>query len=335
MSTPSKSGVYSVLDDGNINARADFFDGLGEGMSEGYAGSLGTIVESDSADEDYRWLGTAPSMSVWEGEALLQQLPNYAAILRNVPYLSGLRIEKKDIDRDKTGQIRRRISGLGQKASRHWEQLISTLIGDGETATGTDSGDLRDISGKAYDGQAFFDTDHSYEGAKFKTNQSNDLSAGVWDVATATTPTADEAALCVLNMVGNFYSLKDDQGDPINGGLNTFRIMVGTVELYTAYTQAVGLQNLTSGATNPVRALDGQGLSITVDFEPRLSAKTTKVYGFATGGEINAFILQDEDPITVEEEDPGILKTHINVAAKASRAAGYGLWQRAVVGTHS
>lgn len=335
MSTPSKSGVYSVLDDQRINARSDFFDGLGEGMAERYATSLGTLISSDSADEDYRWLGTAPGMSVWEGEALLQELPNYAAILRNKPYLSGLTVQKKDIDRDKTSQIRRRISGLGQKAARHWEELITDLISAGETAAGADSGDLKDISGKAYDGQAFFDTDHSYTGSNFTTNQSNDLSAGVWNVATATAPTADEAAACVLDMVGQFYSLKDDQGDPINGGLKTFTIIVGTVPLYTAFVQAIGLQNLTSGATNPVKALDGQGLSINVEFEPRLSAKTTKVYGFATGGDINAFILQDEDPVTVEEEDPGILVTHINVAAKASRAAGFGLWQRAMVGTLS
>lgn len=335
MSTPSKSGVYSVLDDERINGRSDFFDALGEGMAERYAATLGTIITSNSADEDYRWLGTAPGMNVWEGEALLQELPNYAAILRNKPYLSGLTVQKKDIDRDKTGQIRRRISGLGQKAARHWEELITDLISAGETAAGADSGDLKDISGKAYDGQAFFDTDHSYVGSNFTTNQSNDLSGGVWDVATATAPTADEAAKCVLDMVGQFYSLKDDQGDPINGGLRSFTIIVGTVPLYSAFVQAIGLQNLSSGATNPVRALDGQGLTIRVEFEPRLSAKTTKVYGFAVGGDINAFILQDEDPVTVEEEDPGILYTHINVVAKASRAAGFGLWQRAMVGTLS
>lgn len=335
MSASNGSGVYRVLDDERINGRADFFAGLGNGFAESYATRLGTVVSSNSESEDYRWIGTAPGMSVWEGEALFAQLPNYAAILRNKQYQSGLRIQKKDIDRDKTGQIRTRISSLGVEASKHWEELLTTLIGNGETASGADSGDLKDISGKAYDGQAFFDTDHSYVGSNFTTNQSNDLSSGVWDVATATAPTADEAAKCVLDMVGNFYGLKSDQGKPINGSLRSFEIVVGTTPLYSAFVQAVGLQNLTSGATNPVTALTGQGLSISVMYEPRLSAKTTKVYGFATGGDINPFILQDEDPVDVMEEDPGMKYKYIEVMAKASRAAGYGLWQRAMLGTLS
>lgn len=335
MAASNGSGVYAVLDDERINGRADFFENLGQGISESYATRFGTVVASNSESEDYRWIGSAPGMDVWEGEALFQQLPNYAAILRNKMYQSGLRIQKKDIDRDKTGQIRRRIADLGVEAGRHWEELTVDLIDAGETASGADSGDLKDISGKAYDGQAFYDTDHSYVGSNFTTNQSNDLSAGVWNVATATAPTADEAAQCVLDMVGSFYGLKNDQGKPINGTLRSFEIVVGTTTLYSAFTQAVGLQNLTSGATNPVTALSSQGLTINVLYEPRLSAKTTKVYGFALGGGINSFVLQDEDPIDVMEEDPGMKFQYIEVMAKASRAAGYGLWQRAMVGTLS
>lgn len=335
MSASTGAGVYRVLDDERINGRADFFAGLGDGISESYATRFGSVISSNSEAEDYRWLGSAPGMNVWEGEALFEQLPNYAAILRNKQYQSGLRIQKKDIDRDKTGQIRNRITTLGREAAKHWEELLVDLISNGETAAGADSGDLKDISGKAYDGQAFFDTDHSYVGSNFTTDQSNDLSGGVWDTASATAPTADEAAKCVLDMVGSFYGLKSDQGKPINGSLRSFEIVVGTTPLYSAFLQAVGLQNLASGATNPVQALNGQGLSIAVTYEPRLSAKTTKVYGFAMGGNINPFILQDEDPISIGEEDPGMKYQYIEVMAKASRAAGYGLWQRAMVGTLS
>lgn len=322
-------GIYSVLDDERINARADFFAGLGEGVDGSWASMVGTIVPSDSATENYNWLGTVPQLSVWEGEALLQQLPNYSATLTNQEYIAALGIGKKDIDRDKTGQIRTRVAGLGRRAAKHWESLVSTLIINSETASGTD------ISGKAYDGQAFFDTDHSYTGSNFTTNQSNDLSGGVWNVATATAPTADEAAACVLDMVGGFYALKDDQGEPINGDARSFQIQVGTVALWSPFSQAVGLQNLASGASNPVAGLTSRGISIEVVLNPRLSAKTTKVYGFRTDGDIKPFILQDEDPVTVEEEDPGITSKEIVVASKATRAAGYGLWQGAMLGTLS
>jgi phage major head subunit gpT-like protein len=320
-------GVYRVLDDERINARADFFRGLGEGIDGSWAGMVGTIVPSDSATENYNWLGTSPQLSVWEGEALLQELPNYSATLTNIEYAAFLGIGKKDLDRDKTGQIRTRVAGLGRRAAKHWESLVSDLIIASETAAGTD------ISGKAYDGQAFFDTDHSYTGSNYTTNQSNDLSGGVWDVTTATAPTATEAADCVVDAIGNIYSLKDDQGEPINGDARNFTIMVGTSALWAPFQKAVSLNNLASGADNPVAALGG--LSINVVLNPRLSAKTTKVYVFRTDGDIKPFILQDEDPVTVEEEDPGIKHKEIIVASKATRAAGFGMWQGAMVGTLS
>jgi phage major head subunit gpT-like protein len=323
------SGVHSVLDDERINGRSDFFAGLGAGIDGSWATSVGTLVPSNSETENYNWLGTVPQLSVWEGEALLQELPNYSALLSNVEFISALGVNKNDIRRDKTGMIRTRMSGLGRRAATHWEKLLSDLVLASETASGTD------ISGKAYDGQAFFDTDHSYVGSKFTTNQSNDLSAGVWDVATATAPTAEEAAECVLDMVGNFYALKDDQGEPINGDAMNFLLMVGTVPLYTAFKQAVGLQSLASGQTNPVTGLTGSGISIDVRLNPRLSAKATQVYGFRTDGDIKPFILQDEVGLSVEEEDPGITSKEVIVAAKATRAAGFGLWQGAMLGTLS
>ena len=335
MSATSGVGIYRVLDDERINARADFFRGLGEGIDEGYAQSIGTLIESDSETEDYRWLGTSPMMSEWKGEALGQQLPNYAAFLRNKEYEATLQIQKADIRRDKTGQIRTRIAGLGNKAGRHWDDLVQTLIANSETAGGANDGDLKDISGRAFDNQAFFDTDHSYTGSNYTSNQSNDLSSGVWDVATATAPTPDEMAKCILEAVGTIHSFRDDQGDPINGGVRRFTVVAGTVQIQAAALQAIGLENLTSGASNPLRGLDGKGITFDVVLEPRLSAKTTKLYVFGSGGDINPFILQDEVPVTVEEEDPGITKKYIYAMASASRAAGYGLWQKAVLGTFS
>lgn len=323
------SGVYSVLDDERINGRADFFAGLGMGMDGTWATSVGSVVPSNSETENYNWLGTVPQLSVWEGEALKQQLPNYSATLTNVEYIAALGVNKNDIRRDKTGQIGQRMRGLGRRAATHWESLVSTLILAAESASGSD------ISGQAYDGQAFFDTDHSYTGSNYTTNQSNDLSGGVWNVATATAPTADEAAQCVLDMVGNFYALKDDQGEPINGDARNFQIQVGTVALWSPFSQAVGLQNLSSGASNPVSGLSQQGINIDVVLNPRLSASTTKVYGFRTDGDIKPFILQDEVGLSVEEDAGTVTDKEVTIAATATRAAGFGLWQGAMLGTLS
>ena len=335
MSGSSGTGIYRVLDDERINGRADFFAGLDTGIDEAWSPGIATLIQSDSEVEDYRWLGTSPMMQEWLGEAQGQQLPNYAAYLRNVQYEATLQIQKKDIDRDKTGQIRARIAGLGQKAGRHWDKLGTDLLSNSETAGGANDGDLKDISGRAFDNQAFFDTDHSYTGSNYTSNQSNDLSSGVWDVATATAPTPDEMAKCILEAVGTIHSFRDDQGDPINAGVRNFTIVAGTVPIQSAALQAVGLENLSSGASNPLLALGNKNITFNIVLEPRLSAKTTKLYVLGTGGDINPFIYQEEDAVSVEEEDPSIASKHIIAMAKASRAAGYGLWQKAVLGTFS
>ena len=65
--------------------------------------------------------------------------------------------------RDKTGQIDIRIREQVQRAQAHWAKLLSDLIIAAESTV-------------CYDGQYFFDTDHS-EGDS--GTQDNDLSIGV------------------------------------------------------------------------------------------------------------------------------------------------------------
>lgn len=318
------SGHYSVLDDERINGRSAFFDGLGKRIDGSWATSIGTLISSDSEVENYNWIGTAPKMEEWLGEAPLKQRPNYSATLKNKSFISAERIDKGDLRRDKTGQVRSIISSLGDATGAHWEELVDTLISNGETASGTD------LEGKPYDGQAFFDTDHSYTGSEYTTNQSNDLSAGVYNIATATAPTTEEAADILNDLVGNFYALKDDRGRAINNNVQSFTVMVGTVALWAPLNRAATADNLAGGETNSAKQFN-----IKVILNPALSAKTTKVYAFANMQPLGAFILQDEVPVSVGEEDPGRLVKYITVDAQAVRNAGYGLWQKAMLATLS
>lgn len=327
----SNGGVYSVLDDERINGRADFFAGLGQGIDGSWASSIGTLVPSDSEIENYNWLGTVPQMSVWEGEALLQELPNYAARLRNIEYQAALNINKADLRRDKTGQISNRMTSLGRRTSTHWEKLTSDLILVSETDGSATIDSEPDLTSQAYDSQAFFDTDHVYTGSNFTTAQSNDLSAGVYDITTATQPTTEEAVDILHDMIGNFYTLKDDQGEPVNDNVSDFTVMVGTNALWGPLSRAASVGNLAGGETNPMTQFN-----VRVILNPRLSANTTKVYMFGNaGGGIGSFILQDEVGVAVEEEDPGITKKYVIVQATATRAVGFGLWQKACIATLS
>ena len=331
----SQGGVNSLLDNENLNANSDFFRGYGEGIDGSWALRTGSLIPSNSEVEDYGWIGTSPQMSLWEGEALMQQLPNYKAALRNKEYLSGIKVSKADLRRDKTGVISQRIVGLGRNASRHWEKFTSDLMLAAETDGSATIDGSNDLSSQAFDGQAFFDTDHVFTGSNYTTAQSNDLSGGVFNVSTETAPTAEEAADIITHMVGQYWSFKDDQGEPINGDARNFMMMVGTVGLWAPLREAASSMSLASGQDNPVAGLRSEGVSIEVVLNPRLSAKTNKVYSFRTDGDIRPFILQEETPIELIEDAGTAFKKDIDFGAWSTRAVGYGLWTSAVLATLS
>ena len=92
---------------------------------------------------------------------------------------------------------------------------------------------------------------------------------------------------------------------------------------------------MTGFASNAVMGLQSKGITIEPVLNPRLSSLTTKCTFLAKDGRLKPFIRQNEVPVQLEEEDPGIRYKYIEVGATATRAAGYGLWQRALQGTFS
>lgn len=327
------SGVYSVLDDERINGRSEFFKAMSDSVAGDWTPDVVSTIQSTSEIENYNWLGTSPKMALWEGGAPYGERPNFSATLQNKDYFAGEQIAKGDIRRDKTGQVRNIIAGLGESVALWPVEEVTSLISNSETASGTD------LSGKAWDGQAFFDTDHTYAGAEFSSNQSNDITTtevAALNVATATAPTADEMADVLTGMVTYMYTLKDDRGRPINGGLSAFTLVVGTGPLAAAAMSAIGLESLTSGASNPLRGMLGQtGGSISVKLDPRLSSKTTKLYLFGRGMRSTPFIYQDEVGLQLFERDPGEDQKYVYVGAKRTGRYGFGQWQKALLGTLS
>src|ERR1051325_2608810 len=66
----------------------------------------------------------------------------------NKTWESTIRIDADEQRRDKTGQIMVRVNELARRVATHPNKLLSTLISSG-------------ASSACYDGQYFFDTDHS------------------------------------------------------------------------------------------------------------------------------------------------------------------------------
>ncbi|MFK5283404.1 Mu-like prophage major head subunit gpT family protein, partial [Lacticaseibacillus paracasei] len=78
--------------------------------------------------------------------------------ITNKHYENTLEVALRDLRRDKTGQIQARIQDFADRQLTHWASLLSTLI-------------INAPSTVCYDGQFYFDTDHS-EGSS--GTQSND-----------------------------------------------------------------------------------------------------------------------------------------------------------------
>jgi len=95
-------------------------------------------------------------------------------------------------------------------------------------------------SSVCYDGQYFFDNDHS-EGDS--GTQSNALSGAA---ATGTQPTAAEAEAALMACVAAILGYKDDQGEPMNEDAKAFRIMVPTVYL-APFAAVLGATTLPPG----------------------------------------------------------------------------------------
>lgn len=305
----------------SLSSRAiigEFFDRLDQNVGVEYVPRISTVpFRSDQGSEEYRWLGMAPALREWIGGRNAKGLRDTGFTIRNIKYEATLEVSGDEIRRDKTGQVMVRVAELADRANAQWAKMLSSLIVGGESSV-------------CYDGQYFFDTDHA-EGDS--GTQSNDLT---YDVTTPAAPTAAEFESAVLKSVEALLGFKDDQGEPLNEGASDFVVMVPVPFMGAA---AAALKNPVivdgSGArTNTIVNIGGFNFQLVTN--PRLSW-TTKFATFRADGNVKPFIRQEELPIQIDAVAEGseLEFTHDKhqYGVMAIRAAGYGMWQHAVLTT--
>ncbi|PTR17496.1 Mu-like prophage major head subunit gpT [Nitrosospira sp. Nsp2] len=280
---------------------------------------VSNLFDSDQASETYAFLGQSPAMREWVGGRQAKGLSGGSLILTNRHYEATLEIAVRDARRDKTSQIAARVQEFADRAETHWASLLSTLL-------------LNGASSLCYDGQYYFDTDHS-EGDS--GTQSNSISVDISTLPAAvhgavTAPSVEEMQQAILAAIAQILSFKDNRGEPMNENAKSFSVIV-PVGLFLTASAAVSA--ITTGALqqnlNPNLIA---GLKIEVHMNPRLTW-TDSFAVFRTDSPIKGLIRQSETGIELKVKGENSEYEFDNQAWQFGidtwRTAGYGYWQRA------
>ena len=282
--------------------------------------AVSNLFTSDQRIETYAFLGQSPKMQEWIGGRQPKGLRVSNFSIANVQYEATLEIDRRDARLDKTGQIMARVDEFADRALTHWASLLSTLL-------------LNGTSTACYDGQYFFDTDHS-EGDS--GTQDNDITVDISALPAAvhgvvTAPSVEEMQQAILKGIAQILSFKDDQGEPMNENAQEFTVIVPT-SLYLVAAAAVSAIT-TSSLQQNLNANVIAGMKVNIQMNPRLTW-TDSFAIFRTDSPVKGFIRQSEQDLELNVIGEGSEHTIKNktwlFTVDTWRNVGYGYWQRAV-----
>jgi len=224
--------------------------------SDSLAG-LATFIDSDLSEnqsEDLSFLGDVPAVREWIGERKVGAAVEYEHSVRLKKHELTFEFPVSWIRNDKTGLVEARVNSRTRRRMQHWGKQVAGLINDGATTT-------------CFDGQFYFDTDHSW-GKSGTIN--NDIS---FAAASGTTPTATEAADAIVAGWKQMKGFRDDQGEPIHEDLRDLAVVVPTAHA-DSHLLAITQKRLDSGSggvDNPVEGLKSAGINFRLIASDRLT----------------------------------------------------------------
>lgn len=288
---------------------------------------LSIPFDSTSASEDYAWLGTPGGLSEVKAEKRGQEPAEYLYQLRNREYDGGLNLQRRDIERDKTGQIMAQVADFSTRCAGHWMELLSTLMlaGDGTTL------------GNCYDATTFFSASHGERKSGTQKNLLTKTTVTELQVTIAAKPTSTEAVNAILGVITHMLATKDDMGYPMNADAREFLVMTAPA-LWGRLVPAVSNATVNQGDTNTIVSLAADGFIISLAANPLLDY-TTEFDVYRTDAPLKPFIRQEEIPLELDvlgpESEHYRLNNQMLVKAYARRAVGFGRWQYAAHATLS
>jgi phage major head subunit gpT-like protein len=149
---------------------------------------ISMVRPSTKRSEDYAWLGAVPGMREWLGDRRFEQLRAATFAVENKPFESSIAVDKDDIEDDNVGMYADLAAIQGEECAKHPDELVLDCIVNGNTLP-------------VYDGQYFFDTDHSFGDSGTQS------------------PTAVEFKAAVEYGIRTILGFKNDQGKHFHRGI--------------------------------------------------------------------------------------------------------------------
>lgn len=301
-----------------------YFHALSESAGAGWINAVSNLFPSDQALERYAWLGQTPQMREWVGGRNAKSLTESNWTIRNKHYEATLDILKRDLRRDKSVQALTRVRELAQRANGHWASLLSTLI-------------LAGAATACYDGQYFFDTDHSEGSSGTQSNSiSIDISAlGCSAHGSTTAPSVEEMQLCIMQAIAAIAGFKDDQGEPMNENAREFLVLV-PMTLWLPGLNAVATPTQVAGSQTVFEGARQAGFNIRVEPDPR-STWTANFAVFRADGSVKPLIRQEEQEVELAmkwlDSEYCFDNDAVQIGVDSWRNVGYGMWQQACLVT--
>ncbi|HEC80447.1 MAG TPA: head protein [Firmicutes bacterium] len=256
---------------------------------------VATVVPSTRDREVYAWLGNLPRMSEWVDERIPKGLLEHEFTIVNKNWELSIAIDRNALEDDQYGQIKARVSQMGEEAARHIDELVFSLLADG-------------FNLPCYDGQNFFDDEHQEGKSPVQSNKGT--------VALSVDSYADARA--------KMMRLVDDQNKPMGIVPDTIVVPPELEETARLIIASDYYPSGSSMAANPWK--NSAELIVT----PYLTG-TQNWFLLCTSRAVKPLILQMRKEVEFNalegSSERGFFRREYVYGAEARYNVGYGMWQ--------
>jgi len=257
------------------------------------------LVPSGSGQNDYTWLSTFPKMRKWIGDKVIKALEAFKYTVVNDDWEATVEVDRNDIEDDNLGIYKPQAQMAGFSARQLPDEIVADLKNNA-------------FANLCYDGQYFYDSDHSVAGASVSNLGTAALSGATQAAAAASYGAARTAIM----------SFKDDEGRPLALIPDVLEVPPA---LETEGRRIVEMEKLADDTPNPYKG------TAKLVVNPRLTS-TTAWFLHVTSMPVKPFVYQERKaPNFVEQTDPESDKVFsrkkFRFGAEARAAGGYAFWQ--------